>query len=202
MNVCVTAIDTAFVDIGIGGENPTKKKKGNDMDGEQNGTQTQQVEDAQQQGGEAQGSQQQQETQGQEQAAAGSSVDAAAYEAQLAERDSRIAELEQQIADAAKSAEAADALREEIAALKQQGADERIEFSLLLAGCRNVKAAKAVLDDHGGDVDALKEAEPWMFQDAPAKQSGKTGLSNAGVAADEGKDVKHWRKLAGLDDNE
>ena len=174
------------------------------MDGEQNGTQTQQVEDAQQQGSQAQGEQQQQEAQGEGQAsgATGSGVDAAAYEALLAERDSRIAELEQQIADAAKSAEAADALREEIAALKQQGADERIEFSLLLAGCRNVKAAKAVLEDHGGDVDALKEAEPWMLQDAPAKQSGKTGLSNAGVAADEGKDVKHWRSLAGLDDGD
>lgn len=64
------------------------------MDGEQNGTQTQQ--NAQQQ--EQRASQQQanqQETQARNAAddrAAGNGVDAAAYEAQLAERDSRIAE--------------------------------------------------------------------------------------------------------------
>ena len=175
--------------------------KGVVMEGEVNGTQAQQqVEDTQQQGSQAQGGQQQ-EAQGQDTGATGSGVDAA-YEAQLAERDSRIAELEAQITEASKSAESADALREEIAALKQQGADERIEFSLLLAGCRNVKAAKAVLDDHGGDVDALKEAEPWMFAEAPAKQSGKTGLSNAGAATDEGRDLKRWRALAGLDEKE
>lgn len=131
----MTHADNGGIGNGAGG-NACLDGRTQVMDGEQNGTQTQQVEDAQQQGSEA------------------------------------------------------------------QGEDERIEFSLLLAGCRNVKAAKAVLEDHGGDVDALKEAEPWMFADAPAKQSGKTGLSNAGVAADEGKDVKRWRSLAGLDDKD
>lgn len=53
---------------------------------------------------------------------------------------------------------------------------------------RNVKAARAVLADHGGDVDALKEVEPWLFADAPAKQPG-------------GKIMRRWRKLAGLDDS-
>ena len=53
---------------------------------------------------------------------------------------------------------------------------------------------------HGGDVEALKEAEPWLFADAP-KQSGKTGLPNAGTSSDEGKTLKRWRKLAGLDDS-
>ena len=59
-----------------------------------------------------------------------------------------------------------------------------------------------MLEDHGGDVEALKKAEPWMFADAPAKQSGKTGLANAGAATDERKEVKHWRKIAGLDDTD
>lgn len=170
------------------------------MDGEQNGTQAQQQETQQEDNQQQTPQQPQQETQQEQQQAAASGVGAQALEAQLAERDSRIKELEDQIAEAAKNAEAADSLRQEIAALKQQGADERIEFTLLLAGCRNVKAAKAVLEDHGGDVEKLKEAEPWMFQDAPAKQTGKTGLPNAGAANDEGKDLKRWRELAGLDE--
>ena len=168
------------------------------MEGENNGTQAQQ--DTQQQEGNRQAAQQPQQEAQQAANDAGGGVDVSAYEAQIAERDARIEELEGQIAEAAKNAETADGLREEIAALKAQGADERVEFTLMLAGCRNVKAAKAVLEDHGGDVEALKAAEPWMFEDAPKRQTGKTGLSNAGAAADEGKQMKRWREIAGLDD--
>ena len=173
------------------------------MDGEQNGTQAQQQDTQQEQGQQQAAQQPQQEAQGSHagtDAGAASGVDAQAYEAQLAERDSRIAELEGKIAEAAKNAEAADGLRAEIAALKEQGESDRIDFQLQLAGARNVKAARAVLDDHGGDVEALKEAMPWMFADAPQKQAGKTGLPNAGAAGDAGKDVKHWRAVAGLDE--
>lgn len=60
--------------------------------------------------------------------------------------------------------------------LKAQGESDRIDFQLQLAGVRNVKTARAVLADRGGDVDVFKEAEPWLFADAPAKQQGsKTG---------------------------
>ncbi len=177
------------------------------MDGEQNGTQAQQIEEQQ----ENQAAQQQagrQEAQGKHaegtgaDTGAGNGVDAEAYEKQLAERDSRIAELEAQIADAAKNAETAEGLRAEIAALKEQGESDRIDFALQLAGVRNVKAARAVLDDYKGDVDALKAAEPWMFADVPQRQTGKTGLPNAGTATDEGKQMKRWEKLAGLADDE
>ena len=109
-------------------------------------------------------------------------ADSAAYEAQLAERDKRISELEAQIADAAKTAEATEALKNEIAELKAQGESERIDFKLQLAGVRNVKAARALLDEHKGDIDALKAAEPWLFVDAAGaqvQQTGKTGLPNA-----------------------
>lgn len=129
-----------------------------------------------------------------------SSVD---WEKAIAERDEKIAELEQQVADAAKNAETADALRGEIAELKAQGESDRIDFKLQLAGVRNIKAVRAVLDDHGGDIDKLKEAEPWLFADAPTPQrGGKTGLPNAGTSTDSGKTLKRWRKLAGLDDSD
>ena len=123
------------------------------------------------------------------------------WEKAVAERDEKIAVLEAQVAEAAKNAEAAEQLRGEIAELKAQGESDRIDFKLQLAGVRNVKAARAILDDHGGDVDALKEAEPWLFADTPAKQGGRTGLPNAGTSTDAGKTMRRWRRLAGLDDS-
>ena len=96
----------------------------------------------------------------------------------------------------------------QIAELKAQGESDRIDFRLQLAGVRNVKAARALLADHGNDVDKLKEAEPWLFE-ASGKHakggnagSGTTGLPNAGAASDEGKTLKHWREIAGLTDSD
>ncbi len=169
------------------------------MDGETNGSQeaTQGAENqAQQQG------QEQQETQQSQ-----SQIDASNYEKQIAERDEKIASLEAQVAEAAKTAEAADQLRGEIAELKAQGESDRIDFKLQLAGVRNVKAARALLSDHGNDVDKLKEAEPWLFE-ASGKHAkggssgGTTGLPNAGAASDDGKTLKHWREVAGLTDED
>jgi hypothetical protein len=172
------------------------------MDGETNGSQeaTQGAQDqAQQQG------QEQQETQQQGQSQVGNETD---YEKQIAERDEKIASLEAQVAAAAKNAETAEQLRGEIAELKAQGESDRIDFRLQLAGVRNVKAARALLTDHGNDVDKLKEAEPWLFE-ATGKHakggsggSGTTGLPNAGAASDESKTLKHWREIAGLTDDD
>ena len=138
-----------------------------------------------------------QEDLGQQQAAQGQpQVSGTDWEKAVAERDEKIAHLEAQVAEAAKNAETAEQLRNRIAELKAQGESDRIDFKLQLAGVRNVKAARAVLEDHGGDVDTLKEAEPWLFADVPAKQQGgKTGLPNAG------KTMRRWRRLAGLDDS-
>ncbi len=128
--------------------------------------------------------------------AAGAEAD---YRVLLAERDAKIAELEGAIAEAAKSAEAAEALRTEMDELRRQGEEERVSFELASAGARNVKAARALLDEHGGDVAELKGAEPWLFADEPPRaQTGRTGLPNAGVATDEGAQMKRWRALAGL----
>ena len=124
------------------------------------------------------------------------------WEKAVAERDEKIAALEAQVAEAAKNAETAEQLRGEIAELKAQSKSDRIDFKLQLAGVRNVKAARAILADHGNDIDKLKEAEPWLFADAPAtQQGGKTGLPNAGTSTDAGKTMRRWRRLAGLDDS-
>ena len=154
-------------------------------------------------GAETQEEPQAQEDLGQQQAAQDQpQVSGADWEKAVAERDEKIAALKVQVAEAAKNAETAEQLRGEIAELKAQGESDRIDFKLQLAGVRNAKAARAILADHGGDVDALKEAEPWLFADAPAKQQGgKTGLPNAGTSSDAGKTMRRWRKLAGLDDS-
>ena len=39
-------------------------------------------------------------------------------------------------------------------------ADEHVEFALRASGARSVKAAKALLGEHDGDVAALVAAEP------------------------------------------
>lgn len=122
----------------------------------------------------------------------------AEYEKALAERDARIAELEAGIAEAAKTAEGAEAVRAEMDELRRQGEEQRVSFELQLAGARNVKAATALLPDYDGDVEKLKAAEPWLFADAAPRQTGKTGLPNAGAASDEGKTVRRWREIAGL----
>lgn len=162
------------------------------MAGDAHGATTQEEPQAPQNDGQQQAAQEQPQVSGKD------------WEKAIAERDGRIAELEQQVADAAKNAETAEALRSQIAELKAQGESDRIDFQLQLAGVRNVKAARAVLGDHGGDVDALKEAEPWLFADAPSvkPQGGTTGLPNAGTSSDGGKTMKRWRRLAGLDDSE
>ena len=118
------------------------------------------------------------------------------WEKAVAERDEKT--------EAAKNAETAEQLRGEIAELKAQGESDRINFKLQLAGVRNVKAARAMLGDYDGEVDALKAAEPWLFADARTTkpQGGKTGLPNAGTSSDEGKTMKRWRRLAGLDDSD
>ena len=125
------------------------------------------------------------------------------YEAALAERDARIAELEGEIAEAAKTAEGAEALRREMDELRRRGDEERVGFELQIAGARNVKAARALLPDHDNDIEKLKAAEPWLFgAGAASAPAGATGLPNAGAASDEGAQMKRWRKIAGIEDEE
>lgn len=88
------------------------------------------------------------------------------YKAALADRDQKIAELKRQVAEAAESKAAAKKLTAEIEKVRAEAADERVAYELRLAGVRNVKAAKALLGDHEGDIAKLREAEPWLFAKA------------------------------------
>lgn len=142
-------------------------------------------------------------------AGGGADGGAADYQAALKAKDAQIAELQGKVAEAAKTFEATEALNAEIAALKQQMADERVEFALRAGGARSVKAAKALLGGHDGDVAALVAAEPWLFEGAETTSQngsqdsadGATGLEPAGVAgvSDE-RYMRRWERIAGLVD--
>lgn len=101
------------------------------------------------------------------------------YERDIAAKDARISELEGKVDDSAKTEEGRSSLAKEISELKAEIAEERTAHKLEMAGCRNVKAAKALLEDHGGDVSKLKEAEPWLF--GKEKKEGSTGFKPEGA---------------------
>lgn len=103
------------------------------------------------------------------------------YARDMKARDDKIAELQAQLDEKAKTEEGRASLKKELDDLKAEMADERVAHKLELAGCRNVKAAKALLDDYDGDVAKLKEECPYLFE---GKKAGSTGLKPEGGASD------------------
>ncbi len=129
----------------------------------------------------------------------GNGVDGEAeYRAALADRDAKIKELEVQIAEASKTVESANALAKQIEDLKASADAERVGFELKLAGCRSVRAGRVLLADHDGDMEALKAAEPWLFEDATVG-GGSTGLEPAGAASGGDDELKRWYRIAGIE---
>lgn len=102
------------------------------------------------------------------------------HEKEMAAKDAEIAKLQEQLAEAAKTEEGRKELQKQIDEMKASQADERVTHKLELAGCKNTKAAKALLDDYDGDVSKLKEACPYLFEDE--KPKGKTGGKPIGSA--------------------
>lgn len=126
-------------------------------------------------------------------------ISRAKYEREMEAKDARIAELEAKVEENAKTAAGRDELKKEIEALKAANAETKTNFELELAGCRNVKAAKALLEDYEGNIAKLKEAEPWLFQ---AEKQGSTGLKPEGAPdaaeqrrkiAEEAASGKRWK---------
>lgn len=105
------------------------------------------------------------------------------YQRDMKAKDDKIAELQAQLDEKSKTEEGRAALKDELEKLKADMADERITHKLEMAGCRNAKAAKALLDDYDGDVDKLKENCPYLFSDGKdQKKTGSTGLKPDGDA--------------------
>lgn len=119
------------------------------------------------------------------------------HEKEMAEKDAEIAKLQEQLAEMSKTEEGRKELQKQIDEMKASQADERVTHKLEMAGCKNVKAAKALLDDdYDGDVSKLKEACPYLFEGK--KESGSTGGKPAGAASDSAKRLAEARKAAGI----
>lgn len=100
------------------------------------------------------------------------------HDREIAEKDAKIAELEGKLDEVAKTEEGRADLKAEIAKLRAEQAEERTAHKLEMAGCVDVKAAKARLDDFDGDVSKLKAECPYLFQ--AEKKKGSTGLDPKG----------------------
>ena len=109
-------------------------------------------------------------------------INAEKYARDMEAKDAEIAKLQEQLAEAAKTEEGRKELQKQIDEMKASQADERVTHKLEMAGCKNNKAAKALLDDYDGDVSKLKEACPYLFEGK--KESGSTGGKPAGAASE------------------
>ena len=123
-------------------------------------------------------------------------INAEKYARDMEAKDAEIAKLQEQLAEAAKTEEGRKELQKQIDEMKASQADERVNHKLELAGCKNTKAAKALLDDYDGDVSKLKEDCPYLFEGK--KESGSTGGKPAGAASDSAKRLEEARKAAGI----
>lgn len=111
------------------------------------------------------------------------------YERDLAAKDGEIAELRAKLDELSRTEEGRKEQRERIAKLEAELAEAKVDHSLELAGCVNLKAARAVLGDYEGDVAKLREACPYLFGQERRPQAGSTGLPASG-ASDGGLDEK------------
>lgn len=103
------------------------------------------------------------------------------HEKEMAEKDAEIAKLQEQLAEMSKTEEGRKELQKQIDEMKASQADERVTHKLEMAGCKNTKAAKALLEDYDNDVNKLKEGCPYLFEGK--KESGSTGGKPAGAAS-------------------
>ena len=120
------------------------------------------------------------------------------HDREVEELNNTIAELQAKVDEAAKTDKAREDLKKEIQAAKEAIEAEKLAWKLEKAGCRNVKAAKALLEDHDNDVDKLKAAEPWLFEED--KPKGSTGLKPVGAPDGEAEALARMRRAAGLPD--
>lgn len=118
------------------------------------------------------------------------------HDKEVGELKATIKELQAQIAEQAKTEAGREEMGKRIAELEKKLEEEAVNHRLEMASCRNLKAARALLEDYDGDVAKMKESEPWLFEDA--KPTGSTGVKPTGAAQSEAEVEARLRKAAGL----
>lgn len=71
-------------------------------------------------------------------------------------------------------------------------ADSEVNHDLEMAGCKSIKAAKALLDDFDGDASKLKAEHPFLFEEE--KRSGSTEKKPEGAASGTAKTIREALK--------
>lgn len=116
------------------------------------------------------------------------------HDKEVAELKRQIEELKADAAEAAESKAKRDEFEQKVSDLEGKLADSELSRKLEKVGCRSVKAAKALLPDYDGDVEKLRAAEPFLFEEA--KPTGSTGFKPK--AAEPKDDQEELDKLFGI----
>lgn len=118
------------------------------------------------------------------------------HDKEVAALNDKIKELTDKLDESAKTEKARADLKAEIEKVRAEIDEERTAWKLEKAGCRNVKAAKALLGDYGGDVAKLKAECPYLFEED--KPKGATGGRPAGASNDKASREARAVSAAGL----
>ncbi len=115
------------------------------------------------------------------------------HDKEVAELNAEIAKLKAEAKDAAENKAKREEFEKKAADLEAKMADSETTHRLELAGCRSVKAAKALLGDFDGDVSKLKAEHPYLFEEAKGG-SGSTGLKPGGAPSGPAKTISEGLK--------
>lgn len=116
------------------------------------------------------------------------------HDKEVAELRKQIEELKADAAEAAESKAKRAEYEQKVSDLEDKLADSELSRKLEKVGCRSVKAAKALLPDYDGDIEKLRAAEPFLFEEV--KPTGSTGFKPK--AADPKDDQEELDKLFGI----
>lgn len=116
------------------------------------------------------------------------------HDKEVAELKKQIEELKADAAEAAESKAKRAEYEKKVNDLEGKLADSELSRKLEKVGCRSVKAAKALLADYDGDIEKLRAAEPFLFEEV--KPTGSTGFKPK--ANDPKDDQEELDKLFGI----
>ena len=121
-------------------------------------------------------------------------------ERDVANRDKRIKELEEQLEAATGGQKTAEeriaAIEEQLKSMEEERDAAKADSVLTAAGCIDLELGRAALAAAGDDVDALKEAKPYLFKQAgdPKSTGGKPAGSPPKMTRQQIEDVKDGRE--------
>ena len=116
------------------------------------------------------------------------------HDREIAELTATIKELQAKVDEQAKTEAGREEMGKRIAELEQALKDNELNHKLEMQKCKSVKAARALLEDYENDVEKLKAAQPWLFE-----ENQPTGATGGKPAAPAQRDIMdELREAAGL----